>query len=96
MLRHVVPNTFGPLLILGTSAIGAIIITESTLSFLGLGVNPETITWGALLSGDTRLNFAGAPWLALGPGFALTFVVFGVNMFGDALRDVLDPKLRGR
>ena len=96
MVRHVVPNTFGPLLIIATSAIGAIIITESTLSFLGLGVDPETITWGALLSGDTRIQFAGAPWLALGPGFALTFVVFGVNMLGDALRDVLDPKLRGR
>lgn len=96
MLRHVAPNTFGPLLIVATSAVGAIIITESTLSFLGLGVDPKTITWGALLSGDTRLYFSGAPWLALGPGFSLTFVVFGVNMFGDALRDVLDPKLRGR
>ncbi len=96
MLRHVAPNTFGPLLIVATSAIGSIIITESTLSFLGLGVDAETITWGVLLSGDTRQYISGAPWMALGPGFAITLVVFGVNMLGDALRDVLDPKLRGR
>ena len=96
MLRHVAPNTMAPLLIVASSAIGAIIITESTLSFLGLGVNPETLTWGALVSGDARLYFAGAPWTLLGPGIAISLVVFGMNMYGDALRDVLDPKLRGR
>ena len=96
MLRHVAPNTMAPLLIVASSAIGSIIITESTLSFLGLGVNPETLTWGALVSGDARLYFAGAPWTLLGPGIAISLVVFGMNMYGDALRDVLDPKLRGR
>lgn len=96
MLRHVAPNTMAPLLIVASSAVGSIIITESTLSFLGLGVDPETLTWGALVSGDSRLHFAAAPWMLLGPGIAVTLVVFGTNMFGDALRDVLDPKLRGR
>ena len=85
-----------PVLIVASSAVGSIIITESTLSFLGLGVDPETLTWGALVSGDSRLHFAAAPWMLLGPGIAVTLVVFGTNMFGDALRDVLDPKLRGR
>jgi len=96
MLRHVAPNTMAPLLIVASSAVGSIIITESTLSFLGLGVDPETLTWGALVSGDSRLHFAAAPWMLLGPCIAVTLVVFGTNMFGDALRDVLDPKLRGR
>ena len=96
MLRHVAPNTMAPLLIVASSAIGSIIITESTLSFLGLGVDPETLTWGALVSGDARQYFAGAPWMLLGPGIAISLVVFGMNMYGDALRDVLDPKLRGR
>ena len=96
MLRHVAPNTMAPLLIVASSAVGSIIITESTLSFLGLGVDPETLTWGALVSGDARLHFAAAPWMLFGPGIAVTLVVFGTNMFGDALRDVLDPKLRGR
>ena len=56
----------------------------------------RTISWGGMLSGDTREFFAGAPWMGIAPGVALTLVVFGINMFGDAIRDVLDPKLRGR
>ncbi len=94
MLRHVAPNTFAPLIIVATTAIGAIIITEATLSFLGLGVRPGIITWGSLLGGNTRQYVVAAPWMAMGPGFALTFLVFGMNILGDALRDVLDPKLK--
>ena len=96
MLRHVAPNTFAPLIIIATAAAGSIILTESTLSFLGVGVPLRTISWGGMLSGETREYVSGAPWMALGPGFALSLAVFGINMFGDALRDVLDPKLRGR
>ena len=86
MLRHIIPNTFAPL----------VIIAPASLSFLGVGVPIRTISWGGMLSGDTREFFAGAPWMGIAPGVALTLVVFGINMFGDAIRDVLDPKLRGR
>ncbi|MBI4312992.1 MAG: ABC transporter permease [Chloroflexi bacterium] len=96
MMRHVAPNIFAPLIIVATASIGATIITESTLSFLGVGVPIRTISWGAMLSGDTQKFFTTAPWMALGPGLALTLTVFGINVFGDALRDVLDPRLRGR
>ena len=96
MLRHVTPNTFAPLMIVATSSIGSIIITEASLSFLGIGVPFTTISWGGMLGGDTRQFVSSAVWMALAPGFALSAVVFGLNMFGDALRDVLDPKLRGR
>ena len=96
MIRHVTPNTFAPLMIVATSSIGSIIITEASLSFLGIGVPFTTISWGGMLGGDTRQFVSSAVWMALAPGFALSAVVFGLNMFGDALRDVLDPKLRGR
>ncbi len=96
MLRHVTPNTFAPLMVVATSSIGSIIITEASLSFLGIGVPFTTISWGGMLGGDTRQFVSSAVWMALAPGFALSAVVFGLNMFGDALRDVLDPKLRGR
>lgn len=96
MFRHIAPNTYAPLIIVATSAIGAVIITEATLSFLGIGMPVGTIGWGSMLGGDTKNFFAGAPWMAMAPGFAISLVVFGLNMFGDGLRDVMDPKLRGR
>ena len=95
MLRHVATNTFAPLMIVTTSSVGSIIITESSLSFLGVGVPFSTISWGGMLGGDTREFASSCVWLALAPGLALSLVVFGINMFGDALRDVLDPRLRG-
>ena len=96
MLRHILPNTFASLVVVATSLVGSAIIIEASLSFLGLSGAGNTITWGAMLSQEQLLDFSGAPWIGLFPGFALSFVVFGINVFGDALRDVLDPKLRGR
>ena len=96
MLRHILPNTFASLVVVSTSLVGSAIIIEASLSFLGLSGAGNTITWGAMLNQEQLLDFSGAPWIGLFPGFALTFVVFGINVFGDALRDVLDPKLRGR
>ena len=95
MLRHILPNTFASLLIVTTGLVGSAIITEASLSFLGVGT-AGYITWGGLLSGQVMQFFSSAPWIVLFPGFALTLLVFGINVFGDALRDVLDPRLRGR
>ena len=96
MLRHIAPNTFAPLIVVSSAAVGSIITAESSLSFLGLGVPYETLSWGGLLGGDTRGLFVSAPWMAFGPGAALTVVVFGAAIFADALRDIFDPRLRGR
>ena len=96
MLRHIAPNTFAPLVVVASAAVGSIITAESSLSFLGLGVPYDTLSWGGLLGGDTRQLFVSAPWMAFGPGVSLTLVVFGSAIFADALRDVFDPKLRGR
>lgn len=93
--RYIFPNIFAPVLILATTTLGAAILAESTLSFLGYGVKPPMPAWGSMLSGSGRQYFLLAPWLAIWPGLAISIVVFGFNMFGDALRDVLDPRLRG-
>lgn len=95
MVRHVLPNTFAPLIVIATASVGSMIIIEASLSFLGVGTPGGVISWGTLLSGDVQTFFATAPWIGLFPGFALTLVVFGINVFGDSLRDVLDPRLRG-
>ncbi|MCH7552479.1 MAG: ABC transporter permease [Chloroflexi bacterium] len=92
--RHVAPQTFAPVLILVTSALGLAIIIESSLSFLGLGTPPPNPAWGAMLSGAAIQNVERAPWNAIFPGLALTFTVFSVNLLGDGLRDTLDPRLR--
>lgn len=95
MLRHVLPNVF-PLIILGaTVQIGAIVLAEASLSFLGYGVPPPFPSWGQLLTLDGRDYMRSAPWLAVFPGLAIALTVFAFNVFGDALRDVLDPRLRG-
>ncbi len=96
MLRHMLPNTFAPLIVVATSLVGGAIIIEASLSFLGVGTPQHIISWGGMLSSYMSWGFDEAPWISLFPGFALTLVVFAVNVFGDALRDVLDPKLRGR
>ena len=95
MLRHVLPNVAGTIIVLATIGLGAFILAESALSFLGFGVPPPYPSWGAMLSGAGRSFFSQAPWMAIYPGLAISLAVFGFNMLGDALRDVLDPRLRG-
>ena len=96
MFRHVLPNTFGPVLIIATGALASAIVAEAGLSFLGLGVPPPHPSWGRDLQFAARRWQEAAPWLSLFPGLALSITVFGFNLFGDALRDVLDQRLRGR
>lgn len=95
MVRHIVPNVIPIALVLGTINVGAAIIAEASLSFIGYGVQPPTPSWGGMLSADGRPFMTIAPWLFYAPTVALAIVVFSVNMFGDALRDRLDPRLRG-
>jgi peptide/nickel transport system permease protein len=95
ILRYVLPNVAGTVIILSTIGLGTAILAESTLSFLGFGVPPPYPSWGAMLSGSGRSFMYRAPWMAFWPGLAISLAVFGFNMLGDALRDVLDPRLRG-
>jgi len=93
IFSHILPNCAGPVLVLSTLRIATAILTGAGLSFLGLGPQPPTPEWGAMLSsGRTYLRVA--PWVATYPGFAIMFVVFGFNTFGDGLRDALDPRLK--
>jgi peptide/nickel transport system permease protein len=94
--RHVLPNVFAPILVIATVWLGNAIVIEAALSFLGLGTPPPTPTWGAMLSSEGRRNLETAPHLAIFPGLAISVVVLAFNMLGDALRDVLDPRLRSR
>src|SRR5438128_27760 len=93
--RHILPNVMATIIILATIGLGATILAESSLSFLGFGVPPPFPSWGAMLSGSGRTYMFRAPWMAVWPGVAISLAVFGFNMLGDALRDVLDPRLRG-
>ena len=95
LIYHVLPNSLTPVIILSTSLLGTAIVAEASLSFLGLGVPPPWPAWGRLLQESQRTQLEAAPWLSIFPGLALTFAVYGFNMFGDALRDQLDPRLRG-
>jgi peptide/nickel transport system permease protein len=96
MLRHVLPNTFASLIVVSTSLIGSAVLIEASLSFLGVsGLPASVISWGSMLGGDVLIDFPNAPWVGIAPATALTVAVFGVNVLGDALRDVLDPRLRG-
>lgn len=97
VLRHIVPNIVAPIMVLATITIGGTILAEAALSFLALGANSaENPTWGFVLYEATqRGNLTKWPWLALTPGAAITLVVFAFNVFGDAIRDILDPRLRG-
>ena len=93
--RHILPNTMGPFIVLATAQLGSAILTEATLSFLGLGVPEPFPSWGRMLSVSAAEYAQKAPWLVLFPGIAISLAVFGSNLLGDALRDTLDPRLRG-
>jgi peptide/nickel transport system permease protein len=93
--RHILPNVMPPIIVLLTTRVGTVILAESSLAFLGLGVPPPLPTWGAMLSGGGRTYMLQGPWLALAPGLCVTAVVYATNVFGDALRDLLDPRMRG-
>jgi len=95
LIRHILPNIAAPIIILFTIDMGAAIIAEASMSFLGFGIPPPTPSWGGMLSKGGREYMRAAPWMALWPGLALAIVVWGINMLGDAMRDILDPRLRG-
>jgi peptide/nickel transport system permease protein len=94
-LRHVLPNTLAPLIVLATAQLGSTILTEASLSFLGLGIPEPFPSWGRMLSESAAEYVRTAPWLVIFPGVAISLAVFGTNLFGDALRDILDPRQRG-
>ncbi len=94
VLQHIVPNVMAPYLILLTAQLGGAILAEAALSYLGLGAAEPTPSWGLMLSGSAPSYAEKAPWIALFPGIAISLGVFGFNLFGDSLRDALDPKLR--
>ncbi|MGH6815426.1 MAG: ABC transporter permease [Hyphomicrobiaceae bacterium] len=96
VLRHMVPNVMAPYLIVMTAAVGQAILIEASLSYLGLGVQEPTPAWGLMLRGGAQEYAESAPWVAIFPGIAISLAVFGVNLFGDSLRDWLDPKLGDR
>ena len=93
--RHILPNTVGPFIVLCTAQLGSAILVEAALSFLGLGVPEPYPSWGRMLSVSAAEYAQKAPWLVLFPGLAISLAVFGSNLLGDALRDTLDPRLRG-
>jgi peptide/nickel transport system permease protein len=96
VFRHIAPNCMAPYLIIATASLGGAIITEASLSFLGLGVPPPAPSWGRDLFGSAQKFAELAPWMPIMPGIAISLTVYGFNLFGDAMRDILDPRLRGR
>jgi peptide/nickel transport system permease protein len=94
ILRHMLPNVMAPILIMATAFLGEAILLEASLSFLGLGVQEPTAAWGLMLRGAAVEFAESAPWMAIFPGLAISLGVFGFNLFGDSLRDALDPRLR--
>ena len=95
LTRHILPNIMAPIIISFSLAVPGVILGEAALSFLGFGIPPPTPSWGGMLSGSGRIYMFQAPWMVIWPGLALSIVVYGINMFGDAVRDLLDPRLRG-
>lgn len=93
-VRHVLPNTLAPLIVLGTAQLGSAILVEASLSFLGLGIPEPYPSWGRMLSESAAEYVRTAPWLVIFPGLAISLTVFGTNLLGDALRDILDPRER--
>ena len=95
ILRHIFPNILAPLIVLATAGFGYAILAEASLSFLGVGTPPPQPSWGTMLSGGAQRYVRSAPHLAVFPGIAISLAVFGFNIFGDWLRDIFDPRLRG-
>jgi len=95
LIRHILPNIMAPTIILFSIRVPNVILVEASLSFLGFGIPPPVPSWGGMLSGTGRAYMFRAPWLAIWSGLALAMVVYGINLFGDAVRDLLDPRLRG-
>jgi peptide/nickel transport system permease protein len=95
LVKHILPNIYPILIISFTLGMAGMILAEAGLSFLGLGLPPSVSSWGGMLSGSNRAYMERAPWLVIWPGVALSLVIYGINMFGDAIRDLLDPRLRG-
>jgi peptide/nickel transport system permease protein len=93
-VQHILPNTLAPLIVLGTAKLGSAILTEASLSFLGLGIPEPHPSWGRMLSESAAEYMRTAPWLVIFPGIAISLIVFGTNLLGDALRDILDPRQR--
>lgn len=96
IMRHIAPNVMAPFLIMLTAFLGEAILLEASLSYLGLGVQEPTPAWGLMLQGGAEEFAESAPWVPIFPGLAITIAVFGFNLFGDAVRDTLDPRLRSR
>ena len=94
IVRHIVPNILSPVIVQGSFVFAAAVLTEAALSFLGVGVPPYVPSWGVILA-EGRLYIQQAPWLVIYPGLAIMLTIFGLNLFGDGLRDLLDPKIRG-
>ncbi|MBI5343468.1 MAG: ABC transporter permease, partial [Deltaproteobacteria bacterium] len=95
LFRHILPNTLAPVLVAATLGVAGAILTESALSFLGIGVQPPTPSWGNILTaGKDNIEFAW--WLSVYPGLAILFTVLGYNLLGEGIRDAVDPRLRGR
>lgn len=95
ILRHIVPNVLPTAIVLFTIRVPAVILSEAGLSFLGFGLAPPIPSWGGMISGSGSVYMFQAPWMVFWPGLALALVVYGMNMFGDALRDLVDPRMRG-
>jgi peptide/nickel transport system permease protein len=95
LMKHILPNIMAVVIVSFSMGMGGAILAEATLSFLGFGIPPPAPSWGGMLSGPARRYMLQAPWMALWPGVALSLVVYGMNMLGDGLRDILDPRLRG-
>lgn len=95
MLRHIAPNCASTYIVLATISLGTAIVVEASLSFLGVGIPPDVPSWGGMLNGAAQKYISLAPWLGVFPGLAIFIVVLSWNLLGDALRDVLDPRLRG-
>ncbi|MGI8554366.1 MAG: ABC transporter permease, partial [Dehalococcoidia bacterium] len=95
MFRHMLPNIVPTIIVVASLGFGQLIIAEASVSFLGYGIQPPTPSWGNMLSADGRAYMYAQPWMLAAPALALALVVFGVNMFGDAVRDLIDPRLRG-
>jgi peptide/nickel transport system permease protein len=95
IFRHMVPNCMAPYIVFATSNLGYAVVVEAALSFLGVGAPPDVPSWGGMLSIAGQKYVEVSPWLVLFPSIAVSLAVFGFNLFGDAMRDVLDPRLKG-